>query len=65
MRVGSTIRLIISGGAGTGKSTLINVIVHLTRELFQNIKVVRIVATTGVAAFNIGGATIHHELAIS
>ncbi|KAI3962439.1 hypothetical protein MKW98_010990 [Papaver atlanticum] len=32
-----TIRLIISGGgAGTGKSTLISVIFHSTRELFSN-----------------------------
>ncbi|KAL2499053.1 ATP-dependent DNA helicase [Abeliophyllum distichum] len=59
------IHLIISGGAGTGKSTLINAIVHSTFILFHSNKAVRIMAPTGVAAFNIGGATIHHELAIS
>ncbi|KAI3903891.1 hypothetical protein MKW92_023196 [Papaver armeniacum] len=61
----STIRLIINGGAGTGKSTLIHAIVHSVRELFRNDKSVRVMAPTGVAAFNIGGATIHHELAIT
>ncbi|KAI3973356.1 hypothetical protein MKW92_002224, partial [Papaver armeniacum] len=65
LRSHSTIRLIISGGAGTGKSTLINSIVRLTRELFGNDKSVRIMAPTGVATFNIGGATIHHELGIT
>ncbi|KAI3858903.1 hypothetical protein MKX03_006972 [Papaver bracteatum] len=53
LRSESTIRLIISGGAGTGK------------ELFGDEKYVRIMASTGVAAFNIGGSTIHHELAIT
>ncbi|KAI3830441.1 hypothetical protein MKX03_018131 [Papaver bracteatum] len=53
LRSQSTIRLIISGGAGMGK------------ELFGNEKYVRIMAPTGVAAFNIGGSTIHHELAIT
>ncbi|KAI3971141.1 hypothetical protein MKW92_013682 [Papaver armeniacum] len=53
LRSNSTIRLIISGGAGTGKSTLINAIS------------VRIMDPTGVAAFNIGGSTIHHELGIT
>ncbi|RZC87713.1 hypothetical protein C5167_028166 [Papaver somniferum] len=65
LRSESTIRLIISGGAGTGKSTLISAIVHSTRELFGNEKSVRIMAPTGVAVFNIGGSTIHHELAIT
>ncbi|KAI3929635.1 hypothetical protein MKX01_025803 [Papaver californicum] len=54
--------LFISGGVGTGKSTLINAIVRSTMELFGNDKVVRIMTPTGVAAFNIGVATIHHEL---
>ncbi|KAI3902513.1 hypothetical protein MKW92_034433 [Papaver armeniacum] len=47
LRSNSTIRLIISGGAGTGKSTLINAIVRSTRELFCNDKSVRIMAPTG------------------
>ncbi|KAI3851247.1 hypothetical protein MKX03_002235 [Papaver bracteatum] len=65
LRSNSTIRLIISGGAGTGKSTLINAIVRSTRELFGNDNSVRVMAPTGVAAFNIGGSTIHHELGIT
>ncbi|KAL2523555.1 ATP-dependent DNA helicase [Abeliophyllum distichum] len=59
------IHLIISGIASTGKSILINAIVHSAFILFHSNKAVRILAPTGVAAFNIGGATIHHELAIS
>ncbi|KAI3992758.1 hypothetical protein MKX01_021719 [Papaver californicum] len=65
MRERSTIHLIICGGAGTGKSTLINAIVSSTRELIGNDKAVRIMVPTGVGAFNIGGATIHHELSIT
>ncbi|KAL2480001.1 ATP-dependent DNA helicase [Abeliophyllum distichum] len=59
------IHMIISGGVGIGKSTLINAIAHSAFILFHSNKIVRIMAPTGVAAFNIGGATIHHELAIS
>ncbi|MCL7022582.1 hypothetical protein MKW94_006297, partial [Papaver nudicaule] len=65
LKDGLSIRLIVSGGAGTGKSTLINALVRLAREMFGNDKAVRIMAPTGVAAFNIGGSTIHHELAIT
>ncbi|KAI3899770.1 hypothetical protein MKW92_052623 [Papaver armeniacum] len=63
LRSQSTIRLIIREGS-RGKSTLISAVVHSTRELFGNEKSIRIMAPTGVAAFNIGGSTIHHELAI-
>ncbi|KAL2491750.1 ATP-dependent DNA helicase [Abeliophyllum distichum] len=59
------IHLIISGGESTENSTLINTIVHSAFILFHSNKAVRIMAPTGFAAFNIGGATIHHELAIS
>ncbi|KAI3895203.1 hypothetical protein MKX03_009388 [Papaver bracteatum] len=62
---GLRICLIVSGGAGTGKSTLINTIVRSTREMFGNDKDVRIMAPTGVATFNIGDSTIHHELSIT
>ncbi|MCL7050153.1 hypothetical protein MKW94_023326 [Papaver nudicaule] len=65
LRAHSTIRLIISGGAGTDKLTLINAIVRSTREMFGNNKAVRVMGPTGVAAFNIGGTTVHHELAIT
>ncbi|KAF5176526.1 Atp-dependent dna helicase rrm3, partial [Thalictrum thalictroides] len=62
---GMPIQLIVCGGAGTGKSTLINAIVKSAATCFGNKKMVRIMAPTGVAAFNIGGTTIHHELSIS
>ncbi|KAF5196426.1 Atp-dependent dna helicase pif1 [Thalictrum thalictroides] len=50
---------------GTGKSTLINALVKSAATCFGNKKMVRIMAPTGVAAFNIGGTTIHYELSIS
>ncbi|KAL2474964.1 ATP-dependent DNA helicase [Abeliophyllum distichum] len=65
LREQKSIYVIISRGAGTGKSTLINAIVHSAFNLFNSNKAIRIMAPTGVAAFNIGRATIHHELAIS
>jgi len=45
--------LLITGRAGTGKSTLLNYFRHDTKK-----KVV-ILAPTGVAAINVGGQTIH------
>ncbi|KAF6170032.1 hypothetical protein GIB67_042837 [Kingdonia uniflora] len=60
-----SIRMIICGRTGTGKSTLINAIVRSTVAHFRTSKSVRIMAPTGVPAFNIGGYTIHHELGIS
>lgn len=48
--------LIINGGAGTGKSYLINAIRTLTRDKCA------ITATTGKTAFNINGISIHSLL---
>ena len=48
--------LFISGGAGTGKSYLLNAIAE---DLSALGKAVVIVAPTGIAASHIGGATIH------
>ena len=45
--------IFITGKAGSGKSTLIR---HLTETLDRNYM---ILATTGIAALNIGGSTIH------
>lgn len=45
--------LLITGRAGTGKSTLLNHVVATTR------RVVAVCAPTGVAALNVGGQTIH------
>ena len=47
------LRMIVSGTAGTGKSYLI----HCLRSLLQD--KVRVVAPTGVAAFNVEGVTLH------
>ncbi|KAI3891381.1 hypothetical protein MKX03_028019 [Papaver bracteatum] len=52
LRLNSTIRLIISGGAGTGKSTLINAIVRSTRELFSNDNSVRVMDPTFFPMFD-------------
>ena len=51
--------IFISGGAGVGKSTLIKDIEM--RFLLQGKKVL-IMAPTGIAAYNIGGKTIHSAL---
>lgn len=52
------LRMIVSGTAGTGKSYLI----HCLRLLLRN--KVRIVAPTGVAAFNVDGNTLHSLLSL-
>lgn len=44
----------ITGKAGTGKSHIINIL-----KMLYNDKGIEITATTGIAAVNIGGATIH------
>ena len=48
--------MIVSGTAGTGKSYLI----HCLRLILQ--AKVRVVATTGVAVFNVDGNTLHSFL---
>ena len=50
--------MIVSGTAGTGKSYLI----HCLRLLLQD--KVRVVAPTGVAAFNVDGNTLHSLLSL-
>ena len=50
------LRMIVCGTAGTGKSYLINAIVQCLRN-----KAI-ITGTTGMAAFNIGGETLHSVL---
>jgi hypothetical protein len=53
------VQFIVHGQAGTGKSFLISAIRDLMGEKCLTL------APTGVAAFNIGGSTIHHALHIS
>ena len=52
------LHLIVSGTAGTGKSYLI----HCLRLLLKD--KVRVVAPTGVAAFNVDGNTLHSLLSL-
>ena len=55
------LHVFITGGAGTGKSHLISVIKeHIERSHTGSQNACMLVAPTGVAAFNIGGLTIHY-----
>uniref|UniRef100_A0A1X7U6D8 ATP-dependent DNA helicase n=1 Tax=Amphimedon queenslandica TaxID=400682 RepID=A0A1X7U6D8_AMPQE len=55
--------MFITGGAGTGKSHVLSVIKeHLQRAHIGAENACISVAPTGVAAFNIGGLTIHRAL---
>ena len=57
------LRIIITGGAGTGKSHVISVIKeHLERAHIGDGNACVLMAPTGVVAFNIGGLTIHRAL---
>jgi GTPase SAR1 family protein len=60
------LRILIMGTAGTGKSYLIKAIRGRLRTMATNeIKLpVILIAPTGVAAFNINGATVHSTLSI-
>lgn len=48
----------LSGGAGSGKSHVIETYVKLRKQLNPGVNIV-VTATTGLAALNIGGETIH------
>lgn len=54
------LRITINGQGGSGKSVVINTIVTLIRKMFGFNDVVRVVAPTGVAAYNVNGETFHH-----
>ena len=55
------LHLFITGAAGTGKSQLISVIKeHIERSHTGSQNACMLVVPTGVAAFNIGGLTIHY-----
>ena len=59
----SPFRMFITAGAGTGKSHAISVIKeHLERAHIGAGNACVSMAATGVAAFNIGGLTIHQAL---
>lgn len=50
--------IFFTGGAGTGKSTLLKALVKALTQKFGN-QSVYVTATTGLAACSIGGVTIH------
>lgn len=52
-------RCTVVGQAGTGKTVLLNTIISVIRRIFGISEVVKVGAPTGVAAFNVGGETIH------
>ena len=58
-RLDNTLRLTVSGVAGSGKSTWINTLVSLVRRLVSNNSVIGVYGPTGSAAFNAGGETIN------
>uniref|UniRef100_A0A1X7T5X1 ATP-dependent DNA helicase n=1 Tax=Amphimedon queenslandica TaxID=400682 RepID=A0A1X7T5X1_AMPQE len=59
----SPFRMFITGGDGTGKSHVISVIKeHLERAHIGAGNACVLMAPTGVAAFDIGGLTIHWAL---
>jgi ATP-dependent DNA helicase PIF1 len=59
----SPLHLFVSGGAGTGKPYVINVIRHLIMHYSDGPPVV--VAPTGIVACNISGRTIHSALQVN
>jgi len=52
--------LLVTGRAGTGKSTLLR---RVRSSLEESGKVVSLVAPTGIAALNVGGETLHRHFA--
>ena len=58
-------RLIVSGEGGTGKRRVIHVLEQMVSEKCPgNILPVTVTAPTGMAAFNVGGTTIHRLLSL-
>jgi hypothetical protein len=53
------LRLTVKGNAGTGNNFIINPIVSYLRRMFDDNAVVHVVASTGMAAFNVIGKTLH------
>jgi hypothetical protein len=58
------LRLTVKGVAGSGKSTFINTLVTVIRQLFQQKESVVVCGPTGAAAFGAGGSTCHHAYLI-
>ena len=56
--------LFVSGQGGTVKSRVINVLRHIISEQLSGSIPVVVAAPTGLAAFNIGGTTLHRMLSL-
>ncbi len=54
----------VLGCGGTGQSVLINTLVTCIRTIFQDNNSVFVTAPTRVAAYNVGGSTIHKEFKV-
>src|SRR6476469_5014882 len=59
-----SLRMTLSGVAGSGKSTLINTLVTAIRKITGKTNSVYVCGPTGSAAFNAGGETIHRLFGI-
>ena len=58
------INMMVSGEGGTGKTRVIHVISVLISSQHSNTVPVVVAAPTGLAAFNVGGTTIHRTLSL-
>ena len=58
------LHLTVTGGAGSGKSTLVKVLTSTIRQIFQCNDSVLVAAPTGSASFNGGGVTMHRLFGI-
>ena len=58
------INMFVSGQGGTGKSRVISVLHHIVSEQLSGSLPVVVAAPTGLAAFNIGGTTLHRMLSL-
>lgn len=53
------LRMTLNGPGGSGKSVVINTIITMLRKMYNSNDVVKCIAPTGTAAFNIQGETFH------
>lgn len=56
--------IFFTGSAGTGKSFVLKIIINTLREKYKDPEAVAVTASTGIAAFNIGGSTLHSFAAV-
>ncbi len=59
------LQAIAMGCGGTGKSFIINTIISIVQKMTQQNDTIQVGASTGAAAFNVQGSTLHHLLGIN